>query len=58
MSDETANGFRPASNIGDIVANRVGPEMAREGGGNLRFVRKHCCGRFHCTPENGLNIVG
>ncbi len=29
--DETANGFRPAPNVGDIVEDRFGPQVAGKG---------------------------
>ena len=61
MFDETANGFSPAPDDGEIVANRFGQEVAGKGdpsGGNLRLVRGHCYGRCYIIPEDGLDVVG
>ena len=61
MFDEVADGLGPAPNVGDIVANRFGPEMSREcaftrGGRHLK--REHGCSLQQCSPKDGLDAIG
>ena len=58
--DETADGFSPAPNIGDIMANRFGLEVSRKGaptGGSRRLVREHGCSFDHSIHKDGLDVV-
>ena len=61
MFDEAADGFGPAPDVGDIVANRFGPEMSGEcafTGGSKRLMREHGLSLRKGIPKNALDVVG
>ena len=61
MFDEAADGLGPAPDVGDIAANRFGPEMSGECAftrGSRRFMMEHGCSLRQVIPKDGLDVVG
>ena len=61
MFDEAAYGLGPAPDVGDIVANLLGPEMSGECAftrGSRRLMREHGCSLRQGIPKDGLDVVG
>jgi len=61
MFDEAADGLGPAPDVGDIVANRFGPDMSGECAvtrGSRRLMRVHGCSLRQDILKDGLDVVG
>ena len=61
MLDEAVDGIGPTPDVGDIMANRFGPNASRERaltGGNKRLMREYGCSLCQCIPKDVLDVIG
>ena len=61
MFDEAPDGLGPASDVGDIVANRFGPKISGECAftrGSRRLKMEHGCSLRQGIPMDDLDVVG